>query len=113
MDRFQIIIPMSGQGSRFKDAGFKLPKPLINVAGKPIIAYVIDLFPKETNFIFICNQDHLNNKNYKMRDIILKYCPTTNLNIMLIETNIDEQNIASSFNIDINGDSDSDSNNDE
>ena len=76
MDRFQIIIPMSGQGSRFKDAGFKLPKPLISVAGKPIIAYVIDLFPKETDFIFICNQDHLNNKNYKMRDIILKYCPT-------------------------------------
>lgn len=75
-DFFQIIIPMSGQGSRFKNAGFKLPKPLIKVGGKPIIAHVIDLFPKETDFIFICNNDHLNNKNYKMKEMLSKYCPS-------------------------------------
>ena len=67
---------MSGQGNRFKEVGFKLPKPLIKVAGKPIIAHVIDLFPGETDFIFICNEDHLKNKSYNMRNIILKYCPS-------------------------------------
>ena len=61
----QIIIPMSGEGKRFLNAGIKTPKPLIVVEGKPIIHHVIDLFPGEKNFIFICNNDHLNNNNLK------------------------------------------------
>jgi NDP-sugar pyrophosphorylase family protein len=57
----QIIIPMSSFGERFRRAGYTVPKPLIEVDGKPIISHVIDLFPGETNFIFICNEDHLDN----------------------------------------------------
>ncbi len=66
----QIIIPMSGEGKRFLNAGIKTPKPLIVVEGKPIIHHVIDLFPGEKNFIFICNNDHLNNNNLKLKKII-------------------------------------------
>ena len=51
----QIIIPMSGIGKRFIDAGYKDPKPLIQVEGKPIIQHVVERFPGETKFIFICN----------------------------------------------------------
>ncbi|MBT8544357.1 hypothetical protein G6730_05145 [Polynucleobacter paneuropaeus] len=75
----QIIIPMSGFGERFREAGFVVPKPLIEVDGRPIISYVIDLFPGEQDFIFICNQEHLDNPVYRMREIILKYCPTGRL----------------------------------
>lgn len=57
----QIIIPMSGIGKRFIDAGYKVPKPLIEVEGKPIIEHVINLFPGEENFLFICNRDHIAN----------------------------------------------------
>lgn len=55
----QIIIPMSGLGSRFIAKGYTDIKPLIKVGGKPIIEYVVNLFPGETNFVFICNNDHL------------------------------------------------------
>ena len=72
----QIIIPMSGYGERFRKKGFKLPKPLINVDGKPMIAHIINLFPNEKNFIFICNEEHLNNKQYNMQNTLMKYCPT-------------------------------------
>jgi NDP-sugar pyrophosphorylase family protein len=72
----QIIIPMSGFGERFRRAGYELPKPLIEMEGKPIIAHVIDMFPGETDFSFICNQDHLDNPNYKMKEILKKYCPS-------------------------------------
>ncbi|SVE52845.1 uncharacterized protein METZ01_LOCUS505699, partial [marine metagenome] len=51
----QIVIPMSGFGERFRRAGYSVPKPLIEVDGKPIIQYVIEMFPGEENFIFICN----------------------------------------------------------
>lgn len=72
----QIVIPMSGFGERFRRAGYAVPKPLIEIDGKPIIAHVIDMFPGEQDFIFICNQDHLSNPDYRMAEIIQKYCPT-------------------------------------
>ena len=50
----QIVIPMSGFGKRFKIAGYTIPKPLIEINDKPIIQYVVEMFPGETNFIFIC-----------------------------------------------------------
>lgn len=55
----QVVIPMSGIGKRFHDAGYKDIKPLIEVDGKPIIAHVVDMFPGESNFVFICNREHL------------------------------------------------------
>lgn len=72
----QIVIPMSGFGERFRSAGYDVPKPLIDVDGRPLISYVIDLFPGETDFIFICNQEHLDNPHYRMREIVQKYCKT-------------------------------------
>jgi NDP-sugar pyrophosphorylase family protein len=69
----QIVIPMSGFGQRFIDAGYKDPKPLIEIDGKPIIEHVVNLFPGEENFLFICNSDHLANTN--MREILKRIAP--------------------------------------
>lgn len=76
MNDYQIVIPMSGFGERFRRAGYKVPKPLIHVDGKPIIAHVIDLFPGELDFVFICNEDHLNDPSLELRSTLEKYCPT-------------------------------------
>jgi len=56
-----IVIPMAGRGSRFANAGYALPKPLIPLGGKPMIEWVIDnVRPKRPHrFIFICLADHL------------------------------------------------------
>ncbi len=69
-----IIIPMSGIGKRFIEAGYTDPKPLIKVDEKPIIEHVTNLFPGEHNFIFICNQEHL--QTTAMYDILQKIAPT-------------------------------------
>lgn len=66
----QIVIPMSGFGERFRRAGYKVPKPLIEVEGKPIIAHVVDLFPGDHDFIFVCNEDHLRNDSWNMKGIL-------------------------------------------
>jgi NDP-sugar pyrophosphorylase family protein len=71
----QIVIPMSGFGERFRRAGYEVPKPLIEIDGKPIIAHVIDMFPGETDFLFICSGEHLDNPAYRMHDILRRYCP--------------------------------------
>lgn len=36
-----LIVPMAGEGSRFVKAGYKLPKPFIDVCGAPMIARVL------------------------------------------------------------------------
>lgn len=55
-----IVIPMAGRGSRFQEAGYTFPKPLIDVNGKTMIEVVIDnLRPTcEHRFIFICQREH-------------------------------------------------------
>lgn len=37
-----LVIPMAGEGSRFAEAGYREPKPFIDVAGKPMIERVLD-----------------------------------------------------------------------
>ena len=61
-----IVIPMAGRGSRFSEAGYKLPKPLIDVAGKPMIQVVINNLTQkcEHRYIFICQNDHI--KKYSL-----------------------------------------------
>ena len=73
----KIIIPMSGIGKRFVDAGYTVPKPLIEVEGRPIIHHIIDLFPGESEFYFICNSLHL--KTTKMREILLQKVPNAHI----------------------------------
>jgi NDP-sugar pyrophosphorylase family protein len=69
----QIVIPMSGVGQRFIDAGYQQPKPLIEIDGMPIIEHVINLFPGEENFLFICNEEHIATTN--MQEVLTRIAP--------------------------------------
>lgn len=57
-NRIQVVIPMAGEGSRFRDAGFTTPKPLIDVRGLPMVAAVIRDLNIDAQFIFIVKQEH-------------------------------------------------------
>jgi NDP-sugar pyrophosphorylase family protein len=54
----KVVIPMSGMSSRFADAGYTLPKYLIEVDGKKVIEHIIDLYPEDSHFVFIINDKH-------------------------------------------------------
>ena len=56
-----IIVPMAGRGSRFANAGYEMPKPLIDIYGHRMIEFVIkNITPEqEHRFIFICQKAHL------------------------------------------------------
>jgi len=69
----KIVIPMSGMGNRFVKAGYQTPKPLIEMDGIPIIEHVVNMFPSEEDFIFICNSKHLQETN--MRGVLQKIAP--------------------------------------
>lgn len=54
----KVIIPMSGMSSRFVAAGYTIPKYLIEIDGKTVIEHIIDLYPKDTEFVCILNRKH-------------------------------------------------------
>lgn len=58
-----ILIPMAGAGSRFADAGYTFPKPLIEVMGRAMIEVVVRNLMVDGNFIFIVQEDHLEQYN--------------------------------------------------
>lgn len=59
----QLIIPMSGNGSRFINHGYEIPKPLIRVSGHPMVKHVVDMYPGVEEVLFIINQEHFKNKH--------------------------------------------------
>lgn len=56
-----IVVPMAGRGSRFVQAGYEMPKPLIDIFGHPMVEYVTrNITPVcEHRFIYICQEEHL------------------------------------------------------
>jgi dTDP-glucose pyrophosphorylase len=54
-----IVIPMAGRGSRFADAGYDLPKPLLPVHGVPMIELVVANLRPSTpaRFVFLCQRE--------------------------------------------------------
>lgn len=68
----QLVIPMSGVGQRFKDKGYKLPKPFIEISGKPIVQHVVDMFPGIEDVLFIVNRDHFEDKELKIESLLTK-----------------------------------------
>ena len=63
-----IIIPMAGVGSRFMQAGYKKPKPFIDVKGKLMIERVLDnLKMNDAKFTLIAREEHVNSEKHSIR----------------------------------------------
>lgn len=53
-----VLVPCAGAGSRFQNAGFKLPKPLIDVNGQPMIKVVVENLNIDAHYIFLVQKEH-------------------------------------------------------
>ena len=58
-----VLIPMAGAGSRFAEAGYTFPKPLIEVGNKPMIQVVVDNLNIDAHHIFIVQKEHYDQYN--------------------------------------------------
>lgn len=57
-NKLNILIPMAGAGSRFQQAGYTFPKPLIEVNNQPMIELVVKNININANYIFIVQKEH-------------------------------------------------------
>lgn len=60
MATIQVLMPMGGLGSRFANEGYTVPKPLIEVDGKPMFMRALDSFKSLDSVvhIFIIRKEH-------------------------------------------------------
>jgi NDP-sugar pyrophosphorylase family protein len=70
-----IVVPMGGEGRQFAERGYTFPKPLIEIAGQPLIEIVVrNLAPAEPHqFIFVCRREHV--QRFALGDVLNLIAP--------------------------------------
>ena len=94
-----IIIPIGGIGQRFKENGYKKPKALINIYGKPIISCLLDKLNTD-NIDYILIPYNKEYKKYRFEDLLIKNYPKINFRFFCLENNT--RGAAETINIGIN-----------
>lgn len=69
-----VLVPLGGLGERFKKNGYKKPKALINVFGKPILYYLLDNLDLE-NVDFVYIPYNVEYSLYRLEDMLKKDYP--------------------------------------
>ncbi len=75
------LIPMAGEGQRYKNLGYTTPKPFIDVDGMPMVVRACKSLPKADKNIFVCRKNHLN--QFPIQNILEKYL--NNVTIVTID----------------------------
>jgi NDP-sugar pyrophosphorylase family protein len=77
-----ILVPMGGEGKRFAERGYTFPKPLVEIASKPMVEIVVhNLTPAEPHeFIFVCRQEHL--QTFALGDVLNLIAPEYKIVVM-------------------------------
>lgn len=71
-----VVIPMAGLGTRFPKEKYKMPKPLIDVCGKPMIQACVESLNIQAKYHFLIRND----ENYEMICGLLKFiCPNSDI----------------------------------
>lgn len=50
---------MAGEGARFKNEGYKTPKPLLSVLGKPMVVKATESLPPADKYLYVCRYFHI------------------------------------------------------
>lgn len=72
--KINIVIPMAGAGSRFKVAGYNIPKPFIEFDGKMMIEHVLSSFENiNANFILVVQEKFLKTQKIQLEKLKKNY----------------------------------------
>lgn len=80
MRPLHIVMPMAGEGSRFLNAGWNTPKPLIQLHGMPLFKRAISSLEADgicMKYSFIVRQEHI--EKYNLDSTIKEYLPDANI----------------------------------
>lgn len=79
-NKLHLIMPMGGAGSRFFKNGFVMPKPLIEIKGKPFLYWATRSIEKEVDvadITFVVLKQHI--QEFQIDKVILNYFPNAKI----------------------------------
>ena len=69
MAKFNLLVPMAGMGQRFLNAGYKIPKQILNAGNEHLIDISLSCVDLEDcNITFVVRDDHI--FNFKIDEIL-------------------------------------------
>lgn len=78
-----VVIPAAGNGRRFWEAGYKQPKPLLDVLGKPMLQRVVEsLNLPFANYYFVVQEEHI--ERFRIDREIFRLMNNINGNVRVI-----------------------------
>lgn len=81
-DALNIIIPIGGIGSRFQTEGYRFPKPLINIVGRPMIAWLIERLTIQTHdTVWIAINEETDNE-FHVNQLMRKWFPKHDIRLL-------------------------------
>lgn len=72
-----VVIPMVGLGQRFKKSGYEIPKPLLPVDGRPMVARVVEDLPAADRVVVVVNHDHI--AEFAIDEKVREHIPTATI----------------------------------
>jgi beta-phosphoglucomutase-like phosphatase (HAD superfamily)/dTDP-glucose pyrophosphorylase len=75
--KMNVLIPMAGAGSRFQQAGYTFPKPLIDIHGKPMIQTVVENLNIDATFTYVVQREH--REKYNLDTLLNLITPNCNI----------------------------------
>lgn len=78
-----LVMPMGGSGSRFYKDGFVIPKPLIEIEGRPFFFWATQSIKKYVSLkslTFVVLREHVG--DFKIDQVILKYFPEARITMI-------------------------------
>ena len=76
-EKMNVLVPMAGAGSRFANAGYTFPKPLIEVRGKPMIQVVVEALNVEAKYTYVVQKSHY--EKYNLQYLLNLLTPNCNI----------------------------------
>jgi len=80
----KLVLPMAGNGQRFFDEGYHVPKPIIDIKGKPMFQHVVENIGLTDDIICVVRKDHV--VDYNIDSHIRTLYPDAEIKVLDQET---------------------------
>jgi len=73
VNSLQVVVPAAGEGRRYAEAGYEVPKPLVPVGGVPMVVRAVRDLPAADRVVFVVRAEHV--RHFHIDDELKRHVP--------------------------------------
>mmetsp|Transcript_57738 Transcript_57738/g.171793 ORF Transcript_57738/g.171793 Transcript_57738/m.171793 type:complete len:774 (-) Transcript_57738:228-2549(-) len=79
-----IVVPMGGLGDSFAEAGFRFPRPLVNIVGRPLLMWLLDHLSLAPEDVLVLVVPAVMDRQYGLSKMALAHYPSLNMRVVTL-----------------------------